>query len=88
MNKKGFKIIKELVIYEKKKYYDIILYEKGKEKLTSFQKEFGKSNDLDYYNHLYQNLKKIYEVTTSQEKLKIKESLKKLEMVIEKKKDY
>lgn len=88
MNKKGYKIVKEIVIYEKKKYYDIILYEKGEEKLTFFQKEFGKSNDLDYYNHLYQNLQKIYEVTTSQEKLKIKESLKKLEMVIGKKKDY
>ena len=88
MNKKGYKITKELVVYEKNKYYDIILYEKGKERLTKFVKEFGKSNDLDYYNHLYKLEKKIYEVANKAKKGKLKHSLKRLGKAIEKRKDY
>ena len=88
MNKKGYKIQKEIVVYEKNKYYDIILYKKGKERLTKFQKEFGKSNDLDYYNHLYKINKKIYEVANFNKKAKLKKSLKRLAKVIEKKMDY
>lgn len=88
MNKKGYKIAKEIVVYEKNKYYDMILYKKGKEKLTKFQKEFGKSNDLDYYNHLYKINKKIYEVASLNKKTHIKKSLKRLAKVIGKKMDY
>ena len=88
MNKKGYKIAKEIVVYEKNKYYDIILYKKGKERLTKFQKEFGKSNDLDYYNHLYKINKKIYEVASLNKKTHIKKSLKRLAKVIGKKMDY
>ncbi len=88
MNKKGYKIAKEIVVYEKNKYYDIILYKKGKERLTKFQKEFGKSNDLDYYNHLYKINKKIYEVANFKKKVQLKKSLKRLAKAIGKKMDY
>lgn len=88
MNKKNYKIDKELVIYERNKYYDMILYKKGNEKLTKFEKEFGKSNDLDYYTHLYKINKKIYDVANASKKIKLNASIKRLAKFIEKKKDY
>lgn len=60
MQKKGYKIVEEKIVFEKGKYYDIILYQKGKDHLTSFQKNFGKSNDLNYLTYNYEVQKKIY----------------------------
>ncbi len=52
LNKINYKIIKELIVYENGKYYDIISYEKGKEKLSYYQKMYGKSNNKNYYKYL------------------------------------
>ena len=48
----NYKIINEIIIYENGKYYDIISYEKGQEKLSYYQKLYGKSNDLIYFKYL------------------------------------
>ena len=45
-------VIKEIIIYENGKYYDIISYEKGQEKLSYYQKLYGKSNDKKYFKYL------------------------------------
>ena len=52
LNSINYKIIKEIVIYENGKYYDIISYEKGQEKLSYYQKLYGKSNDKKYFKYL------------------------------------
>ena len=52
LNSINYKIIKEIVIYENEKYYDIISYEKGQEKLSYYQKLYGKSNDKKYFKYL------------------------------------
>ena len=41
MNKKGFKIIDEAVVFDKGKYYEIIVYENGKETLNNLELEYG-----------------------------------------------
>lgn len=55
MNKIKYKIKEEIVILEKNKYYDIIKYQKGNEKLSYFKKMYGKSNDKKYYKYLLAN---------------------------------
>ncbi len=60
MQKIGYKIIKEVVVYEKGKYYVIIKYQKGIDNLTIEEIKFGKNYDYHYLNYLkekYQKLK-------------------------------
>ena len=52
LNSIDYKITKEEIIYENGKYYDIISYEKGKEKLSYYQKMYGKSYDKKYLKYL------------------------------------
>jgi len=44
MNKLGFKIIDELVLKDAKKYYDVIVFEKGTQTLSTFECDFGPIN--------------------------------------------
>ena len=44
MNQLGFQVIDELVLKDGKKYYDVIVFEKGKQSLSSFECEFGPIN--------------------------------------------
>ena len=60
MNKIGYKIIKEIIVLENSKYYDIISYQKGFEKLSNTKLKYGISGDKDYYNYLYQKQKQIF----------------------------
>lgn len=87
MNKKGYMIKSEKVIYEKKKYYDILLYVKGKEKLSFFETIYGKSSNLEYLNHLYKEGKKIYGVAPFKKKIKMMPYMHMLKKFIEKKMD-
>lgn len=59
MNKKGYKISNEIVVFDKK-YYPILKYEKGKENLTIGEILFGKSNNIDYYQYLIKKYKVLY----------------------------
>ena len=60
MNKKGYKITKEIVIKDNNIYYDIIKYEKGKEILSNYDILVGKSNDSEYKLYVLDKYKKIY----------------------------
>ena len=60
LNTLDYKIIKEIVIEDKNHYYDIIMYQKGKETLTKSELLFGKSNNLEYYNYLLDKYQSIY----------------------------
>ena len=60
MNSIGYKIINEIIVYENKKFYDIIKYQKGKEKLSYYKKMYGKSNDKNYFKYLLEKDKLIY----------------------------
>lgn len=60
MNEKGYTIKKELAIKDSNKYYDIISYEKGKEKLSFYQLLYGKSKNKDYYKYLLSKEKYIF----------------------------
>lgn len=59
MNKIGYKIVKETIVLENDKYYDIIAYEKGREKLSNIKLKYGISGDKKYYHYLYQKQKEL-----------------------------
>ena len=71
MNKIGYKIANEKVIYENNKYYDIISYEKGFEKLSPSKLKYGISHDKDYYKYLYQKQKSIMKKVHLFQKIKL-----------------
>ena len=71
MNKIKYKIKEEIVILEKNKYYDIIKYQKGNEKLSYFKKIYGKSNDKKYYKYLLTNEKNIFKKVNLFKKLNL-----------------
>ena len=60
LNTLDYKIVKEIVIKDKNHYYDIIMYQKGKETLTKSELLFGKSNNLEYYTYLLNKYQNIY----------------------------
>ncbi len=59
MNENGFKIKKEIVIYDKRKYYVIIKYILGTEKLSKKNIIFGNSGNTDYYKYLLKKNKEL-----------------------------
>lgn len=60
MNKKGYKIIKEITLKDNDIYYDMIKYEKGIETLSNYDMLVGKSNDTEYKLHILDKYKRIY----------------------------
>lgn len=60
LNSLNYKIKKEIAIKDKKHYYVIIMYQKGKETLTKSELLFGKSANLEYYNYLLNKYQNIY----------------------------
>ena len=60
MNKKGYKIIKEITLKDNGIYYDMIKYEKGREPLSNYDILVGKSNDTEYKEYLLNKYKNIY----------------------------
>ena len=81
MNKIGYKISREVVIKDKKHYYVIIKYEKGKEVLSDDILLFGKSNNLEYYQYLLAKYEYIYNQAKDSKYLVY---MKKLNSIIEK----
>lgn len=61
MNKNNFKIVKEIVVKENNKFYSILLYVPGIEKLSKMTRKFGIYNkqNIEYYNYLYVKNQKI-----------------------------
>ena len=84
MNKKGFKIIDEAVVFDKGKYYEIIVYSNGYEKLSKLDMKYGpiiskRKDEITkaYFNERYLKLIEIYK--------KIPNGNKKLKDVLNKK---
>lgn len=61
MFKIGYKIEKEIIVYENNIYYNIIKYIKGKDILSKYDLLVGLSNDINYKKHLLNKYKEIYE---------------------------
>lgn len=60
-NSLGYKIEKEIAIYDDNHYYIIIKYVKESEVLTTEELLFGKSNNLKYYLYLKNKYQILYE---------------------------
>ena len=60
LNSIDYRIKEEKVVLDNQKYYCIISYEKGNEKLSKKTLKYGKSNNKDYYKHLYKVQKDIF----------------------------
>lgn len=78
MNKKGFKIIDEAVVFDKGKYYEIIVYSNGYEKLSKLDMKYGpiiskRKDEITkaYFNERYLKLIEIYnKIPNGNKKLK------------------
>ena len=83
MNKKGFKIIDEAVVFDKGKYYEIIVYSNGYEKLSKLDMKYGpiiskRKDEITkaYFNERYLKLIEIYKKIPNVNK-KLKDDLNK-----------
>lgn len=70
MNKKGYKIIKEITLKDNDIYYDMIKYEKGIETLSNYDILVGKSNDTEYKLYILDKYKRIYKKSKNDKYLK------------------
>lgn len=77
LNKLGYKIEKEIVIYDDR-YYSIIKFKKGKEILKPEEILFGKSNNIEYYKYLLEKYNELYIKSKKKEFLDHCEMLEKL----------
>lgn len=83
MNKKGFKIIDEAVVFDKGKYYEIIVYSNGYEKLSKLDMKYGpiiskRKDEITkaYFNERHLKLIEIYKKIPNGNK-KLKDDLNK-----------
>lgn len=70
MFKIGYKMEKEIIVYENNIYYNIIKYVKGKDNLSKYDLLVGLSNNINYKNHLLNKYKEIYEKSHDKKYLK------------------
>lgn len=66
MNEKGYKIFLEKAIFEDR-FYVIIKYVKGREKLSLEEILFGKSGNRDYLEYLLEQYKELYKKSRKKE---------------------
>ncbi len=85
LNKKGFKLVKEASIWENGHYYSIMLWEKGRQKLTKSELLFGISKSRDYYLYLFKKNKELLEKVPFLKRLKLRYLNYLLKGLIEKK---
>ena len=78
LNELGYKIDKEIVINEKNIFYIIMKYIKGNEVLTKEELLFGKSNNKEYFNYLYNLYNDLYNKSKKEEYLEYIQILDKL----------
>ncbi len=72
ISKLNFKLIKETMVWEKGKYYPVMVYEKGREKYSFFfgKLDFNDSIVREYYKMVYDTNKNILEKLSWHKKLK------------------
>lgn len=71
MYKLGYNLKTEIVLLDKKIYYNILKYEKGKCELSKKELYFGKSNNIDYFKYLYNKNKKIIKKAPIKRKIEL-----------------
>ncbi len=71
INKLGYKIAKEVVVYEKGHYYVILKCLKDKQKLNYAELKFGLSHNVDYYNYLMNKNKELIKKVPLFKKIKL-----------------
>jgi len=71
LNELGYKLIDEQAIFEKGHYYIILLYIKGKQKLSRRELKFGISNDDNYYEYLLNKNMDIIKKVPFKKKIKL-----------------
>ena len=85
LNKLGYKLINEKIIYEKNHYYVIMLYLKGKQSLSKKELLFGISNNKEYFNYLLNKNRELLNKVPLKKKLTILYENHLLKGLIEKK---
>lgn len=85
LNRIGYKLLDETIIYEKKHFYSIIYAKKGYQKLSYKKLKFGLSDNLDYYKYLVINNKRIMSVIPFKKRIVLKFDNYILKKIIEKK---
>ena len=85
LNKKGYKLIDELVVKENNHYYIIMKYILGKQKLSYEKLLFGISNDKDYYQYLFKKNNDLIKKVPFIKKIKLSYENRLLKGLIERK---
>ncbi len=71
LNKMGYKIINESIVYENNHYYVIMKCIKGIQKLSKRYLKYGISNNKEYYKYLYDKNKELLKKVNFKKKLSI-----------------
>ena len=85
VNKMGYTLDKELVIFENNHYYSIMCFLKGDKKLTNKEIKFGISGNKDYYKYLKDKNTQIMKKVPLSKKIELKYENHILKGLIEKK---
>lgn len=82
----GYKIVDEKIVYEKNKYYPVIVFEKGKERYSDFELKYGpvllRNKDEVFKEYLSFNKKKLIKICNSlsnkyiYKKIKLKQEIR------------
>ena len=72
VNKLGYVLKAEKVILDNKHYYSIMLYEKGKQRLTNKEIKYGISHNQEYYQYLIHKNNEIIAKVPFKKKIKLK----------------
>ena len=78
MQQIGYKIEKEIVVKENNRYYPIISYTRGHEKLSNSILYFGNSHNVDYYSFLIETYKKLLNLVNIEKQQEIQYKIKML----------
>lgn len=68
----GYILIKEVVVFENKKYYPLMHYEKGIKKEKKRTLMYGKSNNIEYFDYLITKNNQIINKVPLKEKIKLR----------------
>ena len=85
LNKMGYMLTSESIIYENKHYYIIMNYLKGYQKLSNISLKYGISNNKEYFKYLYNKNKLLIKKANIKKKIQLIIELINLKYLIEKK---
>ena len=71
LNKLGYKIINESIVYENNHYYPVMKCVKGNQRLANKYLKYGNSNNKEYYKYLYNKNRELLKRVNLKKKLSI-----------------